>query len=90
MGRLERRITKLNDEIARQRRELELVTEELAYHSHLNDDAQRDAAVSDSPFDRADARATAADVGRFEKSRLAILQRIERLEAKRDSLTQRL
>ena len=30
--------------------------EELIFHDHLNDDAQRDAAVSDSSIDRADAR----------------------------------
>ena len=90
MGRLERRIVKLNDEIGRQRRELELVTEELSYHSHLNDDAQRDAAVSDSPFDRSDARATAADVERFKRSQREILRRIEQLEAKRDALVRRL
>jgi len=90
MGRLERRILKLNEEIARQRRELELVAEELRYHSHLNDDARRDAAVSDSPFDRADARATGADVARFERSQRSILERIGKLEAKRDALIERL
>ena len=90
MGRLERRILKLNEEITSQRRELELVTEELRYHSHINDDAQRDAAVSDSPFDRADARATSSDVARFERSKTSILERITKLESKRDALVERL
>ena len=90
MGRLERRVVKLNEEIASQRRELELVTEELRYHSHINDDAQRDAAVSDSPFDRADARSTSSDVARFERSERSIIERITKLEKKRDALVERL
>ena len=88
--RLERRILRLNDELARLRSQRELVSEELRYHEHLNDDAQRDAAVSDAPIDRADARATADDVERFQRSVAALDARIERLTVKRDDLVSRL
>lgn len=86
MGRFEDRIFKLNDEIASLQQELYLVREELVFHQHLNDDAQRDAAVSGHPIDRADARDTAGDVARFEKSIAKLQQRIARLEAKREKL----
>ena len=42
------------------------VAEELQVHRHIDEDAQRDAAVSGNPLDRADARETAGDVARFE------------------------
>ena len=86
MGRLERRIFRLNDEIALVRRQSQVAAEELNVHRHLNDDARRDAVVSDAPFDRADARETAADVARFETVLAALDERLARLEAKRDKL----
>ena len=90
MGRLERQIFRLNDQIAGLRRDEALVTEELAFHRHINDDAQRDAVVSDHPFDRADARETRGDVARFESVIEALQRRRSRLEAKRDRLLRRL
>jgi hypothetical protein len=90
MRRLERRVLKLNDEIARALERRQLVAEELQIHQHLNDDAQRDAAVSDSPLDRADARDTAGDVARFERSLAQVDARIARLEEKRQALLRRL
>lgn len=90
MRRIERRLFQLNDEIAALRRDEELAREELTFHRHLDDDAQRDAIVSNSPFDRADARETSADVARFERH-IAKLQRSrERLEAQRDRLMRKL
>ena len=90
MGRLESRIFKLNDAIAAIMREEQLVAEELSFHRHLNDDAQRDAAVSGHPFDRADARETEGDVARFESSLRVLAARREKLEQKRDRLLARM
>lgn len=90
MSRLERRILRLNDETTKLRRQRELIAEELSFHQHLNDDAQRDAAVSDNPMDRADARETASDVDRFKRSLSDIDGRLDRLEVKRDKLLRKL
>ncbi len=84
------RIFKINDEIVRLREEARLTEEELRIHEHLHDDAARDAAVSDHPFDREDARETASDVARFERNLADIDRRINRLEAKRDKLAEKL
>ena len=64
--RRERKLLAIFDRLEVLERELALAREELNYHQHLDDDARRDAAVSGSPIDRADARETAADVKRFE------------------------
>ncbi len=82
MRRLERMLFKIGDEIAALDEAIRLAREELIFHDHLNDDAQRDAAVSDSPIDRADARDTAADVSRMRSH-------IADLEAARDKLSER-
>jgi hypothetical protein len=86
MGRIEERIFRLNDEIATLRQAEQLALSELDVHRHLNDDAQRDALVSDHPIDRADARETASDVARFERHVEKLRRSIRRLEAKRDRL----
>lgn len=90
MGRREERIFRLNEEIAAIERDEQLAREELIFHRHLNDDAQRDAAVSDSPVDRADARETAADVARFEAHLAGLANTRRKLERKRDKLLRRL
>lgn len=90
MGRRENRIFKLNDEIARVGEELRLAQEEIWFHRNLNDDAVRDAAVSDSPIDREDARETGADVARFERLIDTLQDRIDDLEAKRAKLLDKL
>lgn len=90
MRRLERRVLRLNDDIAKLRQRRDLVAEELRFHEHLDDDARRDAAVSDHPLDRADARDTAADVARFRRSLADMERRADKLEAKRDALLQKL
>ena len=67
MKRIERKLFRLGDQIAALRRAEELAAEELVYHEHLDDDTQRDAAVSGNPIDRADARETSGDVARFRR-----------------------
>ncbi len=90
MRRIERKLFQLGDEIETLLRAEELATEELIYHQHLNDDAQRDAAVSDHPIDRADARETGGDVARFEKHLDDLRRRRAKLEAKRQRYLKRL
>ncbi|MEA2001983.1 MAG: hypothetical protein U9N84_08885 [Actinomycetota bacterium] len=90
MRRIESKLFQLSDEIrAIEQAEL-LASEELIYHQHLNDDAQRDAAVSDHPVDRADARETASDVARFERHLTDLQQERAKLETKRTKLIERL
>jgi hypothetical protein len=89
MRRLEKRLFKLGDEIAALRAEQNLAREELVYHQHLNDDAQRDAAGG-SELDRADARETAADVARTEAHIEDLERKIRDKEARRDQLIERL
>ena len=90
MRRLERRLFAINDEIASLQESARLVEEELSFHRHLNDDAQRDAVVSGRPLDRADARETSGDVRRFERNLAQIRERLAALQAKRDRLVKRL
>lgn len=89
-GRKERKILRLNDQIAASQYEEELVREELIMHEHINDDAQRDAIVSNNPMDVADAKETAGDVARAQ----SVIDKLQRdratLIAKRDGLLSRL
>ncbi len=90
MGRRETRIFRLGDEIAALVDAERQLAEELEMLRHIDDDARRDALVSESPLDRADARETAADVARAERNLTDLRRRRERLEAKRDRLIGRL
>ncbi len=90
MRRIESRLFQLGDEIRALEQAEVLAAEELIYHQPLNDDAQRDAAVSDLPIDRADARETAGDVARFEKHLTDLQRRRAKLESKRVKLVGRL
>ena len=90
MKRIERKLFRLGDEIAALRRAEELAAEELVYHEHLNDDTQRDAAVSRNPIDRADARETSSDVARFRRHLEDLRTKREKLEATRDRLVAKL
>jgi hypothetical protein len=81
---------RLNERIARLSAEERQAAAELEVHRHLDDDARRDAAVSESPIDREDARDTAADVTRFTRLVADLQRRRGRLEAKRDRLLARL
>jgi len=89
MGRTERRIFRINDEITRLQEEIRLTEEELHIHQHLDDDARRDAAVG-GPIEREDARLTSDDVERFHDLVGALQARIGRLEEKRARLLARL
>ena len=90
MAKVENRIFKLNDEIAALRAQEEQVFDELTVLRHLDDDARRDALVSDHPIDRADAQETAGDVARMENNLADLRRTRERVEAKRDRLLGRL
>jgi len=90
MALLERRIFRLNEQLGRLAEEERLAAAELEIHRHLDDDARRDAAVSESPLDREDARETSADVARFERLLAGFREKRRRLEAKRDRLLARL
>lgn len=89
-GRKERKILRLNDEIAALEYAAELAREELIMHQHLDDDAQRDAAVSSNPIDLADAKETAGDVVRAQSVIDKMNSDRARLVAKRDQLLSRL
>ncbi len=88
-GRIERKVFRLNDEIAGLMEEERLILEELSYHRQLADDAQRDAAVGDAD-DRAFAREIEGDVPRFERALGGLRARRARLEDKRAELLARL
>ena len=90
MSRLSERLFRLNERIARLAAEEQQAAAELQVHRHLDDDARRDAAVSASPFDREDARDTAADVARFERLLAHLRKRKARLEARRNRWLARL
>lgn len=90
MRRIERKLFRINDQIAELRQAEELAAEELTFHQHLHDDAARDAVVSDSPLDRADARETGEDVARFERHIERLRRTRRKLEAQRDRLLPRL
>ncbi|MEX2422928.1 MAG: hypothetical protein WD990_03020, partial [Acidimicrobiia bacterium] len=66
------------------------VSSELVFHRHINEDAQRDAAVYETNEDRLEATSTAADVRRFEKRLRDIDRDLEKLERKRQSLLAKL
>lgn len=90
MGRTERRLFSIADRMAELAQEEAAVREELSFHRHINDDAQRDAALSDSSFEKMEARLTAADVGRFERRLEQIDRERAKLETKRLELLDRL
>jgi chromosome segregation ATPase len=86
----ERRLFRLNEELQRLRGDLEQTAGELEMHRHLDDDARRDAAVSDSPPDRAEAQQTARDVRRIDAAVGGLRRRIAELEDERDRLLSKL
>lgn len=90
MRRTEKRLFKLNEELARLRREEELTRGELEMHTHLLDDYQRDAVVSDAPTDRADARQSSKDVARLQGALESVRGRIARVERTRAELLAKL
>ena len=81
---------RLNDEIAALLEQERQAFEESQIHRHLNDDAERDFAVSGHAFDRMDAEDTRGDVDRADRVVSRIRASREKLEAKRDKLLSRL
>ncbi len=90
MGQRAERIFRINDEIAALRRDEYLAFEELVMLGHLDDDARRNAAVSGSLIDAADARESAGDVARMERHVRALRAARERLEHQRDRMLDKL
>jgi hypothetical protein len=88
--KIARRVFRINDQIQALVIERGQVTEELEFHRHINDDAQRDAAVSGSREERLEAGATKADVKRFERRLRDIARDLEKLERKRQALLAKL
>ena len=82
MRRIERKIMKINDQVAALREDLRPLAEELNYHQHLDDDAQRDAALGDAE-DRALAYETNNDRLRFERLVRETQARIDKVETRR-------
>lgn len=90
MGRAERRLLALNDQLASLLEEERQVADELSYHRSLADDAARDAAVFADPIERENAAVTAADVRRFERRLAKIVDQRQKLEARRTRLLEKL
>ncbi|NND03156.1 MAG: hypothetical protein HKN91_10245 [Acidimicrobiia bacterium] len=90
MRRIEKKLFQIGDEINALDEAIRLAREELVYHDHLNDDAQRDAAVSNSPIDRADARETAGDVDRMRAHITGLEGARDKLQRRREKLLNKL
>lgn len=90
MGRIAKRLFKIADQLMDLDEEHQRVAAELEYHRLIDDDAQRDAAVSGATSDRLEASATSKDVSRFEKRLREIAARREKLHIKRARLLDKL
>jgi hypothetical protein len=88
--RHERRLFRVADELARLRREEELVAGELELQRHVTDDVVRDAAVADAPAERAEAREATKNRDRLELALADVRRRIGQTETRRAELLQRL
>ena len=89
MRRVERRLFRLNEDIERLRRGVEVTEGELNMHRHLADDAARDAAVSEG-LERAESRMANKDVAALERALERTRRDLDRAEAKRLDLLRRL
>ncbi|RZV41336.1 MAG: hypothetical protein EX267_11335 [Acidimicrobiia bacterium] len=90
MGRLERRLLSITDQLEDLQEEERLLIEELAYHRSLADDAARDAAVFDDPIERENAALTSGDVKRSERRLQQLSDRRQKLETRRARLLEKL
>jgi hypothetical protein len=90
MGQRAERVLRINDEISALRRDEYRAFEELIMLGHLDDGAQRDATVSESPPDAHDARESARDVARMQRHVADLRAAREMLERKRDRMMQQL
>lgn len=84
------RIRGINSQISVLERQISQVEIEVSMLRHIDDDAQRDAAVSENYDDRAAAKMTHADVIRMNKQMSAMERTRDRLVKKRDWLIRRL
>ena len=90
MGRVERKLLAISDQLAGLQTEEQQVADELSFHRSLADDAARDAAVFGDPIERENAALTAADVRRFERRLAKIVDQRQKLEARRTRLLEKL
>lgn len=90
MDRQHKRLLRLADELAALTEEERIAREELAFHRHLHDDAVRDAAVTEHPIDRKDARLTLGDVVRMQAHIRRIEQRRVEIQAERQRILDQL
>jgi transposase len=86
-SRIEKKLLKLLDQVAVLDQRRLLVEAELEAHRHIDDDAQRDAALGIEPLE---ATSTRDDVARFERLLADIDYRREALEQRRTHLLSRL
>lgn len=84
------RIRGINSQISVLERQISQVEIEVSMLRHIDDDAQRDATVSENYDDRAAAKMTHADVIRMNKQMSAMERTRDRLVKKRDWLIRRL
>jgi hypothetical protein len=84
------RIQAMNAEIASIGAAIEQARAELDMLAHIDDDAQRDAAVSGRYEDRVDAKHTARDLARIEKYITSLANSQQRLIQRRDHEVARL
>jgi hypothetical protein len=86
-NRIEKRLLATLDELERLQEERRLAAAELDMHRHINDDAQRDAALG---VDRLEATATRNEVARFERLVSDVEMRMAILEDRRSRFQRRL
>ncbi len=90
MGRLERRLMAVTDQLLDLDEQERILADELSYHRSLADDAARDAAVFEDPIERENARITSGDVARFERRLQKLADRRQKLETTRARLMEKL
>ena len=90
MARAEQKLFALNDQIILLDEEIARVADELSYHRSLADDAARDAAVSGEPIEQENATMTARDVEQFQRRQQRLMNKREKLESRRQRLTDKL
>jgi hypothetical protein len=89
-NRIESKLFRLSERIIELRQQESSTSAELDMLRSLDDDFQRDAAVSGHPSDRSDALRAHADVERFERVLAGLAVRRAKLESRREALLARL
>jgi hypothetical protein len=87
---IESKLFRLSERIIELRQQESVTSAELDMLRSLDDDFQRDAAVSGHPSDRSDALRAHADVERFERVLAGLTARRAKLESRREALLARL